>query len=251
MRSSSSFWARLLSVLSFRSPNRSNRAIHSKSKYRRPQFEACEDRRMLAAFVVNVTTDPATFNLSDTVVSLREAVFSANQNDDQDTIRFDPSLSGATITLTQGQMGITSPVAIEAATASGVPLANKVTIDAQFTSRIFNVSFTTASMKGLKLTGGAGEGDGYGGGAIYSVTFALTLTDCEFTDNRTSFYGGGAIDCNGGVLTVANCTFTNNRATSEAPSSEWNTHYGGAIHARVGGVIDDVPGQLIISNCRE
>ena len=70
---------------------------------RRLRFEACENRRMLATFMVNSLVDTNTFSLTDSEVSLREAIFRAEQFPDHDMIEFstDPvyDLNGGTIRL--------------------------------------------------------------------------------------------------------------------------------------------------------
>ena len=47
------------------------------------------------------------------------------------------------------------------------------------------------------------------GGGMYNVQGSVTVTDCSFIANISSF-GGGGISSAAGSLTVANCTFRNN-----------------------------------------
>ncbi len=53
-----------------------NRSLSKPSRHslhgRKLIFERYEDRRMLAVLTVNTTADPATFDLQDNIVSLRE-----------------------------------------------------------------------------------------------------------------------------------------------------------------------------------
>ena len=84
------------------------------SFYRRTlRCEPLEQRWMLA--VVTVTTVSDTTDLSDGLISLREAVFAANTISGADTIEFAPSLTAggpATVPLTHGEMKVTDALTI-------------------------------------------------------------------------------------------------------------------------------------------
>ena len=142
--------------------------------------------------------------------SLRQALLDAN---DGDTINFDSSLKGQTITLTSGQLNVDKDVTI-----SG-PGANHLAVDGNAKDRVFYINpATTVTISGLTITNGYnGEG-----GAILNLTGALTLSDCTVSGNAG--YIGGGIDSIGrggsATLTVTNCTVSGNSADA----------YGGGIN---------------------
>ena len=69
-----------------------------------------ESRLVLAAFSVTTVSDVV--SAIDGVVSLREAIASANANADSDTITFDALLNGQEILLTGGALSITNNVTL-------------------------------------------------------------------------------------------------------------------------------------------
>jgi len=82
--------------------------------------------------------------------SLRNALAIAN---DGDTIDFDPSLNGQTITLTSGQLVVDKSVTI-----SG-PGANHLAVDGNANDRIFAITpGETVIISGLTITNGNGGG---------------------------------------------------------------------------------------------
>ena len=125
MRSYLNSWSTVLAKLGYR--RKRTHVCRSTNHGRKLRFEQCEDRRMLATFTVNSIIDPSTFSLTDSEVSLREAVFRANEFTNLDTIDFAASLNDATITLTQGQLSITNSVTIKGTDANGV--SRNITID--------------------------------------------------------------------------------------------------------------------------
>jgi len=198
MRSNLSAWINVLTKLGIARSKQRKRTRHRYG--RRLRFEHVEDRCMLAAFTVNSTADPSTFSLTDAEVSLREAVFRANEFVDHDTIDFAASLNNATIMLTQGELSITELVTIDATDANGIPRG--ITIDASMLdptptvdqgdgSRIFNISnfsaLTEVELNSLTLTGG--DMDGVGGAIL--ATGNLTLKNTTITGNAS--VGGGGI----------------------------------------------------------
>jgi len=153
-------------------------------------------------------------------LSLREAVGLANDFIGVETIRFDASLGGETITLTLGELLITNAITIDASS-----LANGLTIDASGNdptpeldnedgSRVFNIDDgddTTSlqvTLSGLTLTGG----DKAGWGGAIRTREALTLTRSTITDNAART--GGAIRSVFG-LTVVSSTISGNRANDQ------------------------------------
>ncbi len=105
-----------------------------------------------------VTTAADVVDAGDGVVSLREAVALANAAGAPQTIFFDPSLAGDTITLTSGELALTNDVTI-AGDVNGDHKAD-ITISGGGASRIFNVSGsgTDVELDGLTLTSGHSAG---------------------------------------------------------------------------------------------
>ncbi|MBU6178420.1 MAG: hypothetical protein KGR69_02090 [Verrucomicrobia bacterium] len=175
-----------------------------------------------------------------------------------DTIVFHPSLDGATINLTNGDLLITTNIIID---ASALP--NGITIVATSGKRVFTfasgnggVSVPTVTMKNLTLSGGGSSQ----GGAIQSlanlslqnVTLSgntstntgggidhffgnLVLEGCTFANN-TAATEGGALRIDGGVVTMTNCTFTGNSAPAGAAIyAGFNTGTSTLTHCTVSG----------------
>ena len=146
------------------------------------------------------------------------------------TITFDASLSGQTLALTNGLIGITQSVTIDASA-----LAGGVIIDGHGRNSLFHCgSQTTNTFVGLTLTGGRAT---FGGGAILNDSL-LTLSNCTLTGNianeggalfdfasttlnnctivsNYARYGGGFENDGGGTLTLNNCTVAGNFATND------------------------------------
>ena len=156
-------------------------------------------------------------DLTDGTVTLRDAIHAAN-NDLQvspggptgsgaEEIQFEPSLSG-TITLNQGQLGISSDLMITG------PGAGIVTVNANGSSRVFDVSdsesaVSKVTISGLTISGGE-DSSGVGGGGILNRE-DLTLQNCTVTGNHSNS-GGGIF--NAAALTVKNSTLSSNVAYS-------------------------------------
>src|SRR3954466_9157952 len=87
-------------------------------------------------------------NLNDAGAdSLRDALVLANANPDADTIEFQAGLFG-TITLTTGELTLSTDVNIEGATPG------LITIDGNDSSRVFNVTAGTSTLHALTMTHG-------------------------------------------------------------------------------------------------
>jgi predicted outer membrane repeat protein len=136
-----------------------------------------------AADRLDTTFDPAN-------LTLRDAVSLANAIPGTDTVTFAPSLSGMPVQLSMGELSITDSVTIQ-----GLGAAH-TTIDAQGSSRIFDVSAAAGdvTLDGLTLTGGHVTATGEGGGAIhFAGSGKLTVQSCALLNN-SSEGPGGAID---------------------------------------------------------
>ena len=157
-----------------------------------------------------VTTASDVVDANDGVLSLREAVALANAGDGLDRITFDGALANQTLTLTGGQLVITSDVTINGDT-NGDHKAD-FTISGNDTSRIFGIFDCSVALASLTLT------DGYGrslysvsGGAIYADLYSrLSIADCTIQDSYAK--RGGAITCHGTTLTIVNSTLSGNKA---------------------------------------
>ncbi len=170
-------------------------------------------------FVVNSLAD--SLLIGDGEVTLRDAIFAANQQTGADAITFADTLNG-TITLGATELLITDSVTITG------PGAGLLTIDGDGKSRIFhiddgdNAAESMVTIAALTMTGGvAGDanalGDARNGGAIFSLE-DLTVADSVITGNRAFFEGGGInsgsfyTPTTGTRLTVTNSTISSNLA---------------------------------------
>jgi hypothetical protein len=234
----------------------------------RPQLEALEDRLAPATLTVNSVADTTAAGNS---LNLREAVLLVNAGGNataalgraltageagqvdqtqpfgsNDTILFDPSLAGQTISLFSGQLVINKSLTIQGLAAPQAPVAisSGGTGVQQFSSRLFEIdgAGTNVALSNLNLTNGVGVAGGVAGtgaldgqgGAIWNDGI-LTLTACNL-DNNSCVGGspeqGGAI-WNDGILTLNACNL------------DYNSCYGGGV--ALGGAIYNA-GTLTVNN---
>jgi hypothetical protein len=118
-------------------------------------------------------------------------------------ITFDPSLSGATITL-GNTLTINTNLTIDASALPG-----GLQINGNGSVEIFNVASTTITvfLNSLTITNGYGSESG---GGINNVG-VLTLNQCTLSGNGATYVGGGGI-LNEGTLTLNQCTLSGNIA---------------------------------------
>ncbi|WP_193214306.1 right-handed parallel beta-helix repeat-containing protein [Luteolibacter marinus] len=129
-------------------------------------------------------------------------------------VTFDPSLDGATITLTTGQLDLTQDVTIDAS-----PLPRGLTLSGNNSSRILAIhTGTTVNLEALTFTGGNSP---LNAGAIVNLG-ETTIRRCTFTGNTAATNGGAISNATGGQLTIENSTFHGNSQTGP-------TQGGGAI----------------------
>jgi CSLREA domain-containing protein len=183
---------------------------------------AYELRTLDPSFFV-VTTLNDELDYSNTAVSLREAIISANGNIGTDTITFSPSLftsGAASIVLTRGELPVTESIVIDG------PGQDLLTIDANQLSRVMNILGGTAidvNLEGMTLTGGRTTGNNQiigstletthnGGGIRFDSIGTLTLTGSAVSGNRTTgtFARGGGIFSNSGAVTLTASTVSGN-----------------------------------------
>ncbi|MEL6109425.1 MAG: choice-of-anchor Q domain-containing protein, partial [Planctomycetota bacterium] len=184
-----------------------------------------------------VTTAADVVDSADFVTSLREAIHFANSTPGENGIIFEPSLSGATITLTGGELTVTDTLQISAASLGG-----GITVDAEQNSRVLRASrdltlsgltlqngrtadiidgspgagilFTsggTLTLIGSRVTGNTATG---AGGGIYTPGGNVVLTDSTIDGNSAS--GGGGIAVRNGQVTVTRSTIKQNSSSRSA-----------------------------------
>ena len=218
---------------------------------------------MLATFTVNSLIDPSVFSDADTDVSLREAIFRAENTPGADIINFstDPvhNLNGATIKLQyidqfNAAFSIYTDVTIDA-----TMLPQGITLDAIETEidptvpggqdglrvfdlggpETFNLSVTLA---GLKITGGDPIFGGAGAIAYQAESGVLTIRDCKIFGNFG--FGEGAVSASVGSIGTANGVRIERTEISDnslEPTGSSNNNSGAGAAIAVGrGFIDIV-----------
>jgi len=191
-------------------------------KQSRPTLEVLEERRVLTTFTVTTEIDVVA---NDGLTSLREAIFMANQNPDEDIIEFDTAFGTKTIELTDnhppgytmdGELIVTESVTIgdlkDSANVTIKPAPGLETrvfkigrdllgsggglLDSCMNDMDENVGLSV-TLNRLTIEGGtadlvAGSGPvegGYGGG-VYAVNTNLQISDSRITDSRAVIGGG-------------------------------------------------------------
>src|SRR5881398_964343 len=153
----------------------------------------------------HAATITVTNNRDSGAGSLRQALADAHN---EDTINFDSSLNGQTITLTSGELVVNRIVSING------PGLNNLAVDANYASRVFHVSGgASVTISGLSITNGFASGL-YGGG-IYNDHSTLSVINCALSGNSANDAGGIYNDgASGGSATlyVLNCTLSGNGA---------------------------------------
>jgi len=162
-------------------------------------------------------TITVTNNNDDGAGSLRQAI---NDSSPGDTIDFDSSLNGQTITLTTGSLVIDKILTITG------PGANLLTVDGNFTTRVFTNNAAvvdTISISGLTIANGNAN---YGGGILNNGS--LRITNSTISGNSASIAGGGIYnyyDSNYyGSLSIANSTLSGNSANHDGGGGIWIWH---------------------------
>jgi hypothetical protein len=189
---------------------RAKRATAARPKHTRfrPLLEVLEDRTVPSTFLVA--------NLNDSGSgSLRAAVGAADSTSGA-VIDFAPNLHG-TITLTSGQLSLTSNMTIDG------PGANKLTVSGNNASRVFDVgNSATVTIAELTIANGSAESttdpsQQGGGGVVNEVGATVHLNDDVFSNNQAVVVGGALWNQAGstsfGTATVSDCTFIGNQVT--------------------------------------
>jgi hypothetical protein len=207
----------LLPSLPARAGHRPQTARHRARHRFVPRLEVLEDRTVPSTLTV-------LNNLDKGAGSLRDAITKASSGD---TVVFDPSLNGQTITLTSDQLSINKNLDIEG------PGASLLAISGNGTNRVFDVpQGNSVTIAGLTITRGLGNGVA-GGGGVLVVGSTLALTNDVLSDNQADFpgrqhaFGGALFNGTGANTTVSGCTFRDNVANGQG--SENGYAFGGAI----------------------
>ena len=231
MRRFASSWSGTLSKLGFR--RKRNRCKNRHGVYhRRPSIESLEPRQLLSITVNTLVDENNGYSVGSS--SLREALAHAAALPGDDTLNFDPSLTGGTIKLNSA-LYVDSNVAI-----IGLGI-DKLTINAQGVSRVIEVAGgKNVSLSGLTLKGG-GQVD-IGAGVLNFGN--LTLDRVHVTENstsRTTPYtdSGGGIYSLYGSLHITNSTFDFNKA-------RWNAGIG--FYANETTDVFEISGSTISNN---
>ena len=177
--------------------------------------------------VVSKVADEVDLDFGPDELSLREAVFFANElRPGHDEITFDESVfAPGRIALEHGQLQITDAVTVDG--------GERVTIDAQRNSRVFNVDNPATENEsfdvgfhGLTITNGLTTDDDEPGGAVNSKTDGeLTIRDSNVINNSTAGRGSAG----GGISALGSLTVTNSRV--EGNSTTGTDSNGGGILA--------------------
>jgi hypothetical protein len=211
-----------------------SRPVLSRRQHLRPRLEALEGRLLPSTFTV---VDPGDAGSGSGLQGdLRYAVNMANTNGEpSNQIVFDPSLSG-TITLTQGELAISSNLEIDG------PGESLLTVSGNQQSGVFDITAASRDQQvrvsNLTIADGVGirVGSDRLGGGLYNAGATVTLTAVTVTGNSvngTNAPAGGGIYNDTGALTLDFCTVTGNSVSG-----------GGS-----GGGIFDFKGPLVLDSC--
>ena len=184
---------------------------------------------MTQELIVSILEDENDGDFSTGDLSLREAIALANENEGADTITFDSSLSGGTITFdesNQRELIVNDSVAIE-----GLGEDN-LTLDGGF---IFTLQAdVNLSIDGLNLTGG--KINSFGNFTLTNSTISqtirpadsslanyaiisrgtATIADSSITDNNGAGFGMTGIAIESGTATIERSTIANNQSQSQS-----------------------------------
>jgi hypothetical protein len=236
-------------------------AVHTQLKSPRCQvrlaLELLEDRTL-------PSTIWTVLNANDSGPGSLRADIAAAQNGD--TINFDSSLAGQTITLTGGPLNITNSVRIDASSLQG-----GLTISGGGGSRGFNIigdwhtnTGPTVVMDNLTITGGKeASQSSSGGGILNEYGSNLTLTNCTVENNQAPQNGGGIENDSSAILTLNGCTISanisgtggggvdnNDGSTLSATNSTFTGNAENSPSRWGGGILNENSSMLTLSGCQ-
>ena len=177
---------------------------------------------LLAAPLASSAADLVVTNLADSGPgTLRSAITNAASGA---VITFDPSLSGATITLSN-TLTVNTNLTIDASALPG-----GLQINGNGSVQIFNVASNTfVFLNSLTITNGYSTNNG---GGIYNGG-TLTLTNCTLSGNSATL-GGGGIYNHSGTVKLNQCTLSGNSAS---------------VAIAYGGGINNIFGIITLNQC--
>jgi hypothetical protein len=214
-----------------------------------------EERRVLSTLTVTSNLDGNYFGM------LRGEIAAAQPGD---TIVFDPSLNGQTISLAGSQLEINKNLTIQG------PGAGLLAISGQgyMGSRVFQVDAgTNVTISGLTIEDGSGDRynnqfngptdgwntdsyDGYGGGILNLGT--LTLSGSNVTNNQVGFLLGNALGSNfggGGIFNEGTMTLTGSTVTGNTVPTFYRSDGTTVLYpSKGGGIFNDTQGNLTITS---
>lgn len=216
-------------------------------------FATCFSALCLAALSAEAATITVMNSTDSGPGSLRQALADAA---DGDTINFNSSLNGQTITLTSGELLVNKSLIIIG------PGANTLAVDANHASRVFHIaSGKDVTISGLSITNGSAPNYYFGGG-VYNDHANLTVSNCTISGNSVVGGFGGGICNDLGTLTVSSTTFSGNSGwyggggiavyTSDPSGSATVTMTNCTLSdnsASYGGAIYNEFGTMTVSNC--
>lgn len=193
-----------------------------------------------SGFVVTTADDELDF--SNSAVSLREAIVTANGTPGANIISFDPAAFAmpSTITLTLGEITITDSTSIEG------PGQTLLSIAGQGVSRLATVAKGSANVLLSDVTithGRTTVADARGGGIQFLSSGTLTLRDSTVTDNHTLGDGasGGGVFSDSGTVVLLRSSVTQNSTGGEGALGG-GVHGGGGIVATDSTIADNLTG---------
>jgi predicted outer membrane repeat protein len=183
-----------------------------------------EDRTVPAVFTVTNTDDSG-------AGSLRQAMFDANANAGADTINFSNLFQNPqTIAITSGQMTFEDLTVDNSVSIVG-PGSKLLTLVGSAipssTNRFFYAySAGALAISGMTLSKGNITEDR--GGAIWTISNTVQLSDLVF-DGNTAGWEGGAVYAQNSALAISDCQFVGNKGGTSDPNR------GGGAIVHVGG----------------
>ena len=159
---------------------------------------------------IGISAHATTINVTNTndsgLGSLRQALVDSH---DGDTIDFDPSLKGQTISLTSAELVINKSIIISGLGPNLLAVSRAQNAPA---FRIFNlIPGRSVRIQGLTISNGLAPDFGCGGG-IRDEGSSLFLVNCTVSGNSTDGTGGGLCAESNATLTIDSSTISGNYA---------------------------------------